>query len=404
MKILLCFLLLFSTQAKTNWEALKRSLDSRATKAVNPNIHKRMQRAQKYIAAKDYKKAIEILEGAVQSAKNYPYAKASVYQSLGYAYAQSENYKKALPAFKNAIEMNVLPKHITIQVLFSLAQLMGMNNEQAGAIDLMEGYFVINDKPLPAAHVFMATLYEGIKKRDKALFHVEKAISMVKNPQENWLTFAVYLNYEKKNYTKAAKYLKLLVGIDVKKKNYWSQLAGNLIELNREKEALAVLELAYKLNLLDQEGELRNVVALMQVSGMPYQAALLMEKSLADKKVKANKENYRLLSQLYLASRENKKAIAPLSKAASLSKDGNLYADQGRVFMANEDWKKALEAYNLSLKKGGLKNKGDVHVQKAITLINLKRFKDATDQLNLALKFKNSEESAKNWIGYIQSL
>jgi tetratricopeptide (TPR) repeat protein len=404
MKTILAFFLLFNISAKTDWKALKSSIDSRASKAMNPQIHKRMKRAQKYIGSKDYKNAISILEGAITSAKNYPYARASVYQSLGYAYAQSENYKKALPAFRKALEINVLPKHTTLQIMFSLAQLMSMNEDHKNALDLMEGYFIINDKPVPAAHVFVATLYVGIKNKEKALFHVEKAISMDKNPQENWLTFAVWLNYEKKNYKKAAGYLKQLVGIDLKKKNYWTQLAGNLIELNREKEAQAVLELAYKLGLLDQEGEIKNVVALMQVSGMPFQGASLLEKAIKDKKVKANKDSYRMLSQLYIAARENDKALAPLAKAASLSNDGNLYADQGRVYLAREDWKKALEAYNLSFKKGKLKNKGQVHVQKAIALINLKRFKDATDQLNIALKFKNAEDSAKSWISYIQSI
>lgn len=404
MKILISFLLIFNTSAKTDWKALKSAIDSRATQAVNASIHKRTQRAQKYIASKDYKSAIEILEGAVKSASNYPYSQATVYQQLGYSYAQMENYKKALPAFRKALEMNVLPKHITLQVMFSLAQLMSMNKDSKNALDLMQGYFIINDKPVAGAHVFLATLYNDMKNKDKALFHVEQAIAMEKKPQENWLTFAVFLNYEKKNYTKAADYLKKLVGIDIKKKNYWTQLAGNLIELGREKEAQAVLELAYKMNHLTLEGEIKNVVALMQMSGMPFQGAILLEKALSDKKVKGDKDSYRLLSQLYIAARESDKAIKPLSKAASLSKDGNLYADQGRVFMAKEDWKKALEAYNLSFKKGKLKNKGKIHVQKAITLINLKRYKEASDQLNIALKFKDAEQEAKNWISYIKNI
>jgi tetratricopeptide (TPR) repeat protein len=268
----------------------------------------------------------------------------------------------------------------------------------------MKGWFIISPKENPQAHVFIATIYYENKKNDLALNHVEKAIKLTKNPKENWLVFAVSLNYEKSNYKKAESYLKKLAKINSKKKSYWSQLAGSLLNQNKSNEALAVLELAYKLDLLDKDGEIYNIASLYMQTDIPYHAAALLEKSLKDGKIKQNKKSYQMLSNAYVAARENKKALEPLTKAAKLSKDGKLYLHRGRLLLGEEQWKKAIESFDMAIKKGKLTSKGGVYVEKAIAYIQLKDFKRASQNIQTAMKFEDSKKQAVKWKSYMEAM
>jgi len=164
------------------------------------------------------------------------------------------------------------------------------------------------------------------------------------------------------------------------------------------------MELAYKLGHLKNETEIINIVSLYVQTGIPFQGAKFLNRAIKDKKVKGSKKSYELLSNAYVASREYKKALVPLSKAAKLSKDGKLYAHQGRLYLNEEKWSKAIEAFDLADKKGGLDKKGDLLVDKGIALIQLKKLESAKTTLQKALDFESSKKNATRWLDYMASL
>lgn len=408
MKFLLSLSILLFTSVnasvyKTNWVAKKKEIQSRSAGSVSKSIMRRNQRASEFMAKDDYPRAIKIYQGITEASRQ-GFEIAQAYNNLGLSYARTDKYPKAIKSFEKALSMNVLPLQPTLQSMFSLAQLQSMNNGDDKALALMNGWFALTKQRTPAALVFMASLYKKKNKLDDALKLVEEAISMSKSPNEQWLVFAVSLHYEKKNYDKAGQYLKLLVKKNIKKRTYWVQLAATLLSKDKFDESLAVMELAYTLGHLKNESEIMNIVSLYVQTGIPYEGARFLERAINDKKVKGSKKSYELLSNAFVGAKEYKKALKPLAKAAKLSKDGKLYAHQGRLYLNEENWEKAIESFDLAEKKGGITKKGNLFVDKGIALIQLKKLETAKTTLQKALEFEESKKNALLWLDYMASM
>ena len=66
------------------------------------------------------------------------------------------------------------------------------------------------------------------------------------------------------------------------KKSYWMLLSAAYFDLDRDDEARAIVQLAYRQGLLDQEREVRALARLLLANGLPYEAANVLEKGMSD--------------------------------------------------------------------------------------------------------------------------
>jgi tetratricopeptide (TPR) repeat protein len=362
-------------------------------------------RANDFIIKNNRAEAIKILEKMTQKTNYRPFEKAKIWQTLAYAYAQQEKYPKARVAFKKAIDQNALPYKPTLQSIFALAQLQLMNEKYVDAEKYLSDWFSLSKEQNPDAYVFLATIQFHKNEKKKALSSILKGLSLTKKPKENWLTFAVSLLYEEGRYKEAGEMLFKLTEINTGKKMYWTQLAGSLLNANKSMEALAVLDLALKMNLLTQEGEFLNIISLHLSNGLPYEASQLIQTALKKKVLGANKKNLELLANCLIQAKEYEKALQPLDQAAKLSTDGKLFALKARLHLEKEEFKTAIQYFDQALERGlKKKQKGQVLVEKAIALIQIKNFPKASLTLAQAAKIPSASEMAKNWQGYLSKL
>ena len=251
----------------------------------------------------------------------------------------------------------------------------------------------------------MATIHYNKNQKDEALKLVMKAINMSKKPKENWLVFAVSLLYTKERYKEAAEFLYKLVEINHGKKSYWSQLAGSLLSNNKGLLALSSLELAMMLNLLEEEGEIKNIVSLYLSNDLPFEASQILRTAIKNKKVKGDKKNYELLANCLIQAKEYDDALPVLEKAAKLSDDGKLFALQARLYLEKEKFRESIKYFDLAIKKGLKKEMlGKVLVEKAVGLIQLKEYKTALNVLDKASGYESGKKLAANWRKYLNSL
>lgn len=397
--IFVLLLLSLNSYAKTNID--KRELLNRQPGLTSKGVQRRLMRANELIIQNNRAGAIEILESMSQ--KTYrPFEMGKIWQSLAYAYAQSEKYSKAKFAFKKSIEQNALPYRPTLQSIFALAQLHLMAENYAQAENYLIQWFSLSKEKKPDAYVFLATIKFHKKEKKEALKAILTALRISKSPKENWLTFAVSLLYEEERYREAGKILFELVEMNHGKKMYWTQLAGTLLNSNKSLEALAVLDLALKLNLLDQEGEFLNIISLYLSNGLPYEASILLKTGMDKKVIKKDNKNLKLLADCLIQAKEYHAAMEPLSAAAKLSKNGKLFALKARLHLEKESFDDAVKYFDLALSKGlPKKDQGQVLVEKSIALIQLGQNSEAEKSLDKALKFKNSAKMAQNWKNYL---
>ncbi len=399
----LSILLLISNLSFANMAERKAELSKRKAGLVSKSINKRLERAYHYMANNGYPDAIKLLKKTVESAGSNKFAKAKVTQTLAYAYAQSEKHDLARKAFESALKLDALPLQPTLQSMFALAQLKSLNNEKKAALKLMTDYMALTQKLSPEAFVFAATLYHEMGNKNKALEFVEKAINSSAKPKENWLTFAVSLHYEKQNYKKAEKYLKFLAAIAPTKKIYWSQLAGALINQNKETQATTIMSLAYHMGLLDKESEILNISSLYLSTDMPFEASKLLEKALKDKKVKESKKSLEMLATSLASARETKKAMKPLKRAAELADDGKLFAYYASLLLDQEKWQSALSAFQNAIKKGGVKDEGNLLVGQGIALLQLDKKEEAQSMFLKALTHDKVKKQASQWLTFLEN-
>ncbi len=382
-------------------EKLKSRMPGLTSKAVN----KRLLRASKLMAKENRKEAIEILSGITSKGNYRPFEMAKAWQTMAYAYAQSEKYKEARNAFQKSLDTEALPYEPTLQSLFALAQLQVVAEDYTSAEKTLNIWFALSDRENPDAYVFMATIHYNKNQKDKALTLVMKAIKMSKRPKENWLVFAVSLLYTKERYKEAAEFLYKLVELNHGKKSYWSQLAGSLLSNNQGLSALSALELAMKLNLLEEEGEIKNIVSLYLSNELPYEASQIMKVAMNNKQVKPTKKNYELYANCLIQAKEYDDALPVLEKAANLSDDGKLFALQARLYLEKEKFRTSIKYFDLAIKKGLKKEMlGKVLVEKAVSFIQLKDYKTALSVLDKASTYESGKKLAQNWRSYINSL
>jgi len=385
--------------------AYKDKLKSRMPGLTSKAVQKRLLRASKMMAKDDRKGAIEILKGITEKTNYRPFELAKAWQTMAYAYAQSEKYKEARHAFRKSIEMEALPYGPTLQSLFALAQLQVVAEDYSKAEKTLTTWFALSDRENPDAYVFMATIQYNKNNKDKALELVLKAIKMSKRPKENWLVFAVSLLYSKEKYKQASEFLYKLVELNSGKKSYWIQLAGSLLSNDQGLFALSSLKLAMMLDLLHEEGEIKNIVSLYLSNDLPYEASQLMKMGLDKKQMKPTKKNFELYANCLIQAKEYDSALPVLEKAAKLSSDGKLYALQARLYLEKEKFKQSIKFFDLAIKKGLKKEMmGKVLVEKAVSFIQLKDYKTALSILDKASGYKSGKKLAENWRKYIHSL
>lgn len=402
--ILITALVSLGAQAKYTAQQ-KQELLNRRPGLTSKSVQRRLMRANELMAQDNRPEAIKILEKMTQKENYRPFEKAKIWQTLAYAYAQTEKYKKARNAFKQSVDQNALPYKPTLQSIFALAQLQLMAEKYDLAEKYLSDWFSLSKDEKPDAYVFLATIQFHKGEKKKALSSILKGLKIAKKPKENWLTFAVSLLYEEGRYKEAGEILYKLTEINTGKKMYWTQLAGSLLNANKSMEALAVLDLALKLDLLEQQGEYLNVISLFLSNGLPYEASQLMQTALKKKVVKSDKKNLELLANALIQAKEYDKALSPLERAAKLSKDGKLYALKARLFLEKEDFKEAIRLFDLALDKG-LKKKetGQVLVEKSVALIQSGNPDKAAPLLDKAMKYEDSKKMAQNWKSYIERL
>lgn len=382
----------------------KSELKDRKAALTSKGTHRRLSRAHSLLGKNKIDDAIAVLERLLKSTEKRPHEKAQVLQNLGFAYAQKEKYSKAVKYLQSSVDLNVLPYTPTMSTLYTIAQVNVAQEKYDLALKQLDQWFALADEPSPDAFVLKATIYAQRKKSKEALALVTKAIDMTDSPKESWLSFAVAMNYELEKYKEAARLLEKLAGLYPEKKKYWKQLAGVYLNLEKNPQALATMELAHKGNYLEKDSELMNLVSLFIYGGIPLKGAQLLEKSLKDGKVKKSQKNYEILGDAWAQAEEMDKALGAYAASAKMAKDGRIFAKQGRIYLEQEKWAQADKYLTEGLQKGKIKNPQHIHIALGVARFNLKKFDAATKSFETAKKVSGKVKSqADQWISFVKA-
>lgn len=387
----------------------KQEQETRRTPALRNKVYEKLAQAQEAAEAKDMATAASVLDAMLAGRRDNElnsYELANVYNLYAFIHYSKEDYTSALQSYENVIKQPDIPLAMEINTRFTVAQLYFVQEQWAKGIDALEKWFAMTDTPNATAYVLMAQGYYQLKDYDKALTNINIAIDDFdgkgKIPKEQWYNLARFLYAEKNMIDEATATLQQLITF-YPKKQYWVQLSFMYSEQNEESKQLGAMETAYVQDMLEKDGEFRNMASLFLNAEVPYRASQVLQEGLKAEIVQDSSKNWELLAGALRQAQEVEDAIPAMEKAASMSDDGDLFARLGNIYLDADQNEKAIEAINKGLNRGGVKRADNARLVLGMAYFNTKQYAKAKEAFRAAGRDERSKKYADQWMKYMTS-
>ena len=370
-------------------------------------VYESLVEAQELVEADDFQPALAKLEEMRSGKKKLsPYESAQIWNLQAYTYYLMEDYPKSISAYEMVLQQPELPEALQQSTLKTLAQLHFTVEDYQKALETINRLMAVIMEP--AADIFMlqGQAYFQLGQFDNALGPIKTAIQMYRDqgkvPRENWLLLLRVIYWEKKDFPNMLIVIKELIQ-EYPKDTYVLTLAGVYSELGDTKKQLALTEALYEKGYISGKQHAVNLANLYLLHGMPYKAAVILEKEIAAGNVEEDTRNLRLLSQAWYSARNDRKAIPPLVKAAEQGEDAELYMRLTQSYLNLEMWNEAARAAKAGLAVGGLKRKDTANIMYGMALFNQKKLEQARRAFQAAGQDNRSKRASQQWIKYVDS-
>ena len=390
-------------------EEQKKEQETRRTPALRNKVYEKLAEAQAAAEAKDLALSAEILDDMLAGRRDNElnsYELANVYNLYAFIHYSREDYTSALQAYENVVSQPDIPLAMEINTRYTIAQLYFVQERWKDGVDALLKWFDMTTTPNANAYVLLAQGYYQMQDFDNALANIEIAIndydSKGRIPKEQWYNLARFLYTEKNNIPAAINVLENLITY-FPKKQYWVQLSFMYSEQNNESKQLGAMETAYVQDMLEKDGEFRNMASLLLNAEVPYKAALVLEDGFTQEIVEDNSKNWELLAGALRQAQEVQDAIPAMEKAAEKSDNGDLYARLGSIYLDAERDEDAIRAINAGLERGGVKRADQARLVLGMAHFNMGQYQQARTAFQAAGRDERSAQYARQWIRYMDS-
>ena len=321
-----------------------------AENTLSPAVYQPLVQAQQLMAEGKHNIAVTQLQALLNNTDRSRYETAVVRQTLGYAYAEQDNYREAIARFEQAMEDGQLPSEVDHAIRFHLGQLFLLTAQYQQGVSVLARWIQNEPKPTMQARLLLANGYYQIEQYQYCITQLEQALAEQEDkatiPETaEQLLLAAYI--EAKVYHKAIRLLEKLIVRAPKASHYWQQLAALYGQQEKHKAALAVQVLAQRIQPDDGSVWLR-LADLYRYLDIPYRAAQLLTQKMATGQIATNQANLQRLADSWLAAKEKQKAIGVLTQLAQYDTTGEVDFLRGQLFYQLSDWSAATQALQRS--------------------------------------------------------
>ena len=382
----------------------------RATKKVeslSKAVYEKLTKAQEAIDAKDPQGALRQLNSMDRS-KLSGYENSNLDNYYGFVYYTMGDNRKALQAYEKVVNNPATEVSLRTQVLYTVASLHAQNENWDQTIRYLNEWFAVTINPTPQSYILLASAYQSKGDYPSTIKATTTAIDLAKqkgvSPKESWWNLLYYSYYQTENFPKVRDTLKTLIA-GWPKKAYWLQLGAVYSELGDERNFLAAYEAAYVQGMLQSENELTTYAQLLLQQEVPFKAAKIIDEGMQSGVIKKTAKNYRLLSQAWSLAQEDQKAIEPLTQAARLSNDGELYVRLAVNYLNLDRFDDCVQSGQQGLAKGGVKRPMDARMTIGQCLYNQKKYTAARSEFLRVVRNGNEKDKkiGQQWVRVIDS-
>lgn len=366
---------------------------------------KAVQEAWELVANEQYAEAETEFRELVESIGD-PYEKSQAMFGLAQALMSRDKFVEALQLYEQIVNLDVLPNNPHFDAMFQIAQLYYMRENYAKSLEWIDRWMNESGEEKIEAYELKASIYAQKNDYRRALANIDIVIGMADEPKESWYQLKLAMHYELKEFREAMKVLETMVRLWPDKKQYWVQLASINVTLKRDKEALAVLALAYRKGMLDKEQDWLQLFSLYGYLGIPYKAASVLSEGIEKGYVEPTKEIYEQLGNAWYAAQELDRAVAALTEAAELSLDGKLDMQVAYILVDQERWEDAKARLGSAIDKGGLTDTqmGNMYVLLGMSELNTGDRNAARQAFLQARNYPKSRSAGQQWLNHLDEL
>lgn len=328
-----------------------------------------------------------------------PYERSRTEQILATIESAQDNYGKARGHLQSAIAAGGLNEKEMQDTRYQIAQMWLAEEKWKEGAAALEEWFKTAQNPNGAAYYLLAVAYYQQNEYKRAIVPAQKAVDLTDKPQEGWVQLVLALYLQEDRYADAVPLLKKLIAMTPDKKTYWQQLSSVYGQMEDYGKSLAVMQVAYNGGILTDDSDIRRLADLQLFNELPYRCGTTLDDAVAKKLVKADAKLYEKQANCWISARDFAKAITPLSRAAEMAGNGDLYVRLGEVQIQRSEWKDAVSALQNAIRKGGLKDTGNAHLLLGIAQFNQKNYGAAGEAFNRARGFDRHRKMAD---GYLQ--
>jgi tetratricopeptide (TPR) repeat protein len=347
------------------------------TIGLDPRVAEKLLAANDLLAGEKYDDALAIVDALAKRRRLGPAERAQIHRFRGYIHVNQGRMEQAATEFEQSLAQDAIDRAAEKAMTYSLAQIYTQLGRYEPALRLIDAWFEGEESPKPDAYYLRAMILVQQERFREALEPALLAVERSPQPKESWLQLLVAIQGRLQDYPSVAETLERLTALNPGRKLYWIQLAAVQHHLERGAEALATLRLAHQAELLSEDVEFRQLARLLYVQELPYQCAQLIEEALAAGAVEPDADAYGMLSNCYLAAREGDEALAPLARAAELSRDGETWLLLGQLHLQREEYEPALGAFQRALDEAAPERRGSVHLLIGVAQLGSERLDDA---------------------------
>lgn len=378
------------------WGQVKAEAVSGATYTALTDIQELITDDQEEQAYRDLKELSGVVEEDTID-------EAIVLQMLGRMEAGRGEYPAAIDAFRKSYDSGLLPERMQVEVGRTLAQLLSSEGRYPEALEVALEWFATVEEPGTREFIFMANLYAQTEQFERTIEFVDNAIDVSDSPRESWFQLMISASFQIEDYPRAAEDLKRALQYWPGQSDYWVQLANIHVELNQEDKALAVLQLAWKSNVLTRENAIRSMIQLAVHRGIPEKGARLLATAMDRDLVPRDEYYVRLLANAWINAREYSDGFSELEELAEITGSGDPLVRVGNLQIDQGDWDEAIESLRRAQEKG-TDDPGRVWTLLGIALTEQSRFGEGMDALRKASAYDDAAPRARRWLEYAEQL
>ena len=229
---------------------------TKQAQAVSQKVYDKIQDAQLKIDDEDFVGALKTLDALRRNDKLTPYERTNVLNYIGFVYYSTDHIKGAIGVYKEMLQIPDLELQLRKQTIYTMAQLMTMEENYSEALRLLEQWFALEVNPGPQPYILYAQNLYQVNRYAEMVKPIESAIAVAEKRslevREDWYVLLNFAYFQQEIYAMVRDIQKILL-VNWPKKRYWFTLAGDYKEHEEEINLLASYDAAHPHGMLEPQ-------------------------------------------------------------------------------------------------------------------------------------------------------